>query len=206
MPVTLLDTIEGAAQQLGQDSRAITYCLFEQRLRIERLAKEFKLPAEACAVFADAPDLWADYLRAAVIWASNGKVFTCRVAVTTEAGPNERLIKNVAGRLRAKHSYRRLAMMLSRKNIHEYRTQWIRLLKDGACTWDDFLAFNPLDEALSIGGYYHTRVLRDYLVAYLFACSSSTSEEDMVEEEAVSPDVKDDEVIMFEDTEEVEET
>jgi hypothetical protein len=206
MPITLLGTIEGAAQQLGQDSRAVTYCLFEQRLRIERLAKEFKLSAEACAVFADSPDLWADYLRAAVLWASNGNVFTHRVAVTTEAGPAERLIKNVAGRLRAKHNYKHLAMMLSIRSLREYRTRWIRLLKDGACTWDDFLAFNPLDEALSIGGNYHTRVLRDYLVAYLFASAGSATEEDLVGEETITTYAEDNEAMAFDDAEETEET
>lgn len=207
VPITLLNKIEEAAQQLAQDSRAVSYCLFEQsRLQIQKLAKGFKLSAEACAVFADSPPLWGDYLRAAVVWASSGNIFAPRVAVTTEAGPAEQLIKGVGSRLRAKHGYKRLAMMLSGKNIHEYRTQWIRLLKDGACTWDDFLAFNPMDEALSVGGYYHTRALRDYLVAYLFACANSSSEEDIIEEETITTDEEDNEAMGFDDAEEAGET
>jgi hypothetical protein len=204
MPTTLLNTIEQAARHLAQDPKAINYCLFEERrLRIARLAREFKLSAEACAVFADSPGLWADYLRAAVVWVSNGNVFPGRATVTIEVGPAERLIKGVASRLRTKHGYKRLAMMLTRRNLHEYRTQWIRLLKDGACTWDDFLAFNPLDEALSVGGYHRTHVLRDYLVAYLFACSTAANEEDITAEENVFSERQD--TMMFEEIAEVEE-
>jgi hypothetical protein len=206
MSTTLLNKIEEAAQELAKDPKAVSYCLFEDRLRITRLAREFKVPAEACAVFADSPSLWADYLRAAVLWGSKGNAFPPRITVTFEPGPTEQRIKDVATRLRAKHDQRRLAMMLSKRNLHDYRTQWIRLLKDGACAWDDFLAFNPLDEALSVGGYYRTRVLQTYLVAYLFACASAAGEEDIIEEKAVSATEENDYLMVFENTDEVEET
>jgi hypothetical protein len=70
-------------------------------------------------------------------------------------------------------------MMLSVNGVSEYRNRWIRLLRDNACNWDDFLKFNPIEDALSLsGGYFRTRLLRDYLVAYLFALSQVRHEDE----------------------------
>jgi hypothetical protein len=196
MPSRLLNAIEQAAHHLAQDNDAVNYCLYDRDKRISPyvLSYRYKLPGDIVAVLADHPRMWQDYLRAAVLWAAKGEEFGKSPAVD-EPGPTEQLIKDVSQRLRIKHGYKRLAMRLSVGNIRRYRSEWIRLLSEGACTWEDFLAFNPLEEALSIGGYFRTRTLKDYLVAYLFGCSyaSEPNREQEEEEEPESMDMSSEE-------------
>lgn len=183
MPVRLLDAIERAAGQIARDSQATKYCLFSRRIRPITLAKDFKVSGETCAVFSDYHRLWEDYLRAAVLWASKGNEFPPRSPTSVTPGEIEKQIKEVSTRLREKHGYKRLAMTLNAKVTRQYRLAWLRLLRDGACTWEDFLAFNPLDEALSIGKYHRTSVMRDYLIAYLLGCANERQEADVGEGE-----------------------
>jgi hypothetical protein len=179
MPRRLLNAVERAAEHLVNDADAVRYCLYEygrQILPIE-LTGRYKLSPQWCATFADYPDLWQEYLRGAVLWKAKGHDFAKPATVMDEPGEVEALIKQVAHRLREKHGYKRLAMALSVRIPYRYRQQWIRLLADGACTWEDFLAFNPLEDALSIGRYYQTRTRRDYLIAYLLGCANAQMRE-----------------------------
>lgn len=185
MPVRLLTALEEAAAILSSNDGAVNYCLFE-KINPIALARNYNLPSDILAIFADYPDVWKDYLKAGVLWKAKGNSFSEKATQTETPGQIEALIREVSGRMIGKHSPKRIAMMLSVRSIVEYRNRWIRLLRDGACGWNDFLNFNPLADTLSLSGnYFRTRLLRDYLIAYLFAVPQerTDNEEDLAETE-----------------------
>lgn len=164
------------------------------------LASKYKLPGDLIAIFADYPTQWKDYLRGALAWNSTGHTFSPVVSTLSDApGSIERQITETAERLHQKHKYKLLGHRLSVRAQQRYRDAWVRLLQEGAGTWEDFLSFNPLEEAISPGGYYRTRLLRDYLVAYLFGCAgkpevvASEGTEEGVEEDSLLLEVYDEE-------------
>ena len=171
MSATLLNSIEDAALSLNQDKAAINYCLYEEkRPDVRVLADRYKLAPEIVARFSTAPTQWPDYLRAALLWASKGHTFEARQDVVLEAQEIETKLREVAPRLANVGSYKLAARLLNNYNPRVYRQNWIRLISRKAATWDDFLFFNPMDEAFGSGDYARTSTLRHYLVAYLLAC------------------------------------
>lgn len=186
MPVRLLDAVEQAALMLAADTKATVYCLYGSGRRLDpaRLSREFGLSADTCAVFAQYHDLWTDHLRAAVVWVARGGSFGEHSPSGDAPGRIEAWLRDVADRLTAKHPPKRLAMWLSERSPSRYRSVWIRLLRDGACTWEDFLQANPIEAAVGLASRQHTRVLQDYLVAYLFATKGMGGDGRSVDEPA----------------------
>lgn len=203
MPTKLLNAVERAANILAADAQAVNYCVFE-KIRPLRLVKDFKVPNEIIAIFSDYHNSWKDYLRAAVVWASKGNQFTQQPVTQIEFGEIESMIKSVSQKLCKKFSSKRLAMMLSLRSIFEYRSKWIGLIRVGACDWQDFLYFNPIDEAFMIGNYSRTKMLKDYLVAYLFGLSLNTSERDNADDIEILKNEYED-TVTFDESEQLEE-
>ncbi len=170
MSATLLDSIEEAALSLNQDKAAINYCLYEEkRPDVRVLADRHKLAPELVARFATAPGQWPDYLRAALLWANKGNAFEPRQNVVLAPEEIEAKLREVAPRLKNVGSYKLAARLLNNYNPRVYRQAWVRLISRKAATWDDFLFFNPMEEAFGSGDYARTSTLRHYLVAYLLA-------------------------------------
>ncbi len=171
MSPTLLNSIEDAALALSADKEAINYCLYEEkRPNVRVLADRYKLAPEIVARFANAPSQWPDYLRAALLWADKGNAFEPRQKVVFQPQELEVKFKEIAPRLAHIGSYKLAARLLNQYNPRAYRQAWIRLISRKAATWDDFLFFNPIEEAFGNGDYARTSTLRHYLVAYLLAC------------------------------------
>jgi hypothetical protein len=171
MSPTLLNCIEDAAVSLNEDKAAINYCLHEvARPDVRVLADRYKLSPELVACLATAPGQWPDYLRAALIWADKGNAFGPRQTGEIKPEEIELILREVAPRIAQIGSYKLAARLLNNYNPRVYRQAWIRLLSRNAATWDDFLFFNPVDEAFGVGDYARTSTLRHFLVAYLLAC------------------------------------
>ncbi len=171
MSPTLLNAVEDAAVWLNKDKEAINYCLYEtERPNVRVLAERYKLAPETVARLASAPAQWPDYLRAALLWADKGHAFEPRQNLVFEPQELEIKFKEIAPRLAHIGSYKLAARLLNQYNPRAYRQAWIRLLSRKAATWDDFLFFNPMEEAFGNGDYARTSTLRHYLVAYLLAC------------------------------------
>jgi len=196
MSESLLNTIEIAAAHLAEDSAATDYCLF-QRPRIEVLAQRYKLPSEICAQFSDYHNLWQDYLRAALAWKARGNDFPSRQSAASTPGAIQQLIEDVTPRLLEKFTAGRIAHRLSTRVPRAYRQSWLSLLHGGACTYDDFLAFNPLEEALEFGTYSRTHILCDYLIAYLIG--NNHREDRMIEIDKNEFDIEELDELIFAD-------
>lgn len=178
-----LNCIEDAALALSAEKEAVNYCLYEEkRLDIRVLADRYKLPPSIVACFATMPAQWPDYLRAALIWADKGNVFEPRQNVAFEPQELETKFKEIAPRLANIGSYKLAARLLNQYNPRAYRQSWIRLISRKAATWEDFLFFNPIEEAFGNGDYARTSTLRHYLVAYLLACVHQQPENATVSE------------------------
>lgn len=193
MPNRLLNNIELAAECIVQDPKAVSYCLYE-KIKPSKLVSNFNLPSKIIIVFSDYNNSWQHYLRAAVLWSSKGNKFEHADHNSYEnPGKFETLITKVAHKLSQKYAPKKVAMNLSVRSIREYRNKWIGLLKDGACEWEDFLAFNPIDEAISIGNYPKTKTLREYLVAYLMGVANkgSSNSNEQLDEESIKENLID---------------
>lgn len=172
MSSTLLNRLEDAAVSLNKDKAAINYCLHETaRPDVRILADRYKLSPEIVACLATAPGQWPDYLRAALIWADKGHAFGPRQPGEIKPEQLELVLREVAPRIAQIGNYKLAARLLNTYNPRVYRQAWIRLLSRRVATWDDFLFFNPVDEAFGVGDYARTSTLRHYLIAYLLACA-----------------------------------
>jgi hypothetical protein len=209
MPQSFLDAIEETASYLTDDKEAVKFCLRDmKRPQLERLAARYKLAPHLVLRLGHEPGQWLDYLKAALIWREK-HLFPPQPKLTHTPNELENLIKDCAPRLGTFKSYRAAAYQLNKPIGNQYRGAWLHLLSRGAGTWEDFLNFNPISESLGSGDYGQTRIKRDYLLAYLWACSHESpdnAEEDeelQIEEEEFEITLSDEE--WDEDAEESEE-
>lgn len=211
MSPTLLNAIEDAALSLKSDKDAISYCLHDvARPDVRVLADRYKLAPEIVARLATAPKQWPDYLKAALVWAGKNNAFEPRQAHVLEPQEIETVLREVAPRLANIGSYKLAARLLNNYNPRVYRQSWIRLLSRKAATWDDFLFFNPIEEAFGNGDYARTSTLRHYLVAYLLACAHKRPADAMeTDETAIELEDEllqtDDEILFADETDEITE-
>ena len=174
MSSSFLDAVEEAATYLASDKVAVNFCLREmKRPQITILAARYGLPSQVVLRLSQEPSQWLDYLRAALLWVQQ-QPFASRQKSPHTPGDLENLIVDAGPRIAKFKSYAAAARLLNKPVGAKYRQAWVHLLYRHAGTWDDFLAFNPIEEAMGTGVYSHTRLRRDYLLAYLWSCSHET--------------------------------
>ena len=202
MSQSFLDAIEETASHLINDKEAVRLCLKSRgRLPIEMLVNRYKVPRPLVLRISQEPGQWLDFLKAALLWREKHP-FPPQPPTVHTPGELERLIVDCAPRLAHFKSYRAAAYQLNKPIGSKYRGAWLHLLSRGAGTWEDFLAFNPIEEALGTVDYAQTRLRKDYLLAYLWACSHESPDgEELNPEEDIESEEEDEFEILLSDEE-----